>query len=130
MAPYSLYSALLYTRALWHPIPYIVHYFRPEPYGAPYSLCSALLLARTHRALVKSSALYREEGAIGLWFKVVHDIGNRVPFGVHITVENTISIFILNFTLSYSVQSNRTVRGTCISPSNSMSNRTVGRTCI
>jgi hypothetical protein len=31
---------------------------------APYSLYSALLLIRAHRALVKSSALYREYGAI------------------------------------------------------------------
>ena len=32
--------------------------------NAPHSLCSAQLLTRTHRTLVKSRALYREQGAI------------------------------------------------------------------
>ena len=34
------------------------------PQMAPYSLYSALLLTRAHRAMVKKSALYREQGAI------------------------------------------------------------------
>ena len=42
---------------------------------APYSLYSAPLLTRACRTLVKSSVLYW-----GLWLKVVHYIGNRVPF--------------------------------------------------
>jgi hypothetical protein len=72
----ALFPMWCTTRTQWHPIPYVVHYFRPGPNGAlfpmwcttldqdqmaPYSLCSALVLLRA-------------------WSKVVHYIGERVPF--------------------------------------------------
>jgi hypothetical protein len=73
---------------------------------APYCLCSALLLTRSHWGLVKSSTLYNGTystvssfstlwslicgaysdvtRAIGLWSNVPHYVGNKVQFGKQI----------------------------------------------
>jgi hypothetical protein len=98
-ASYSLHGAQHLTRATWYPIPYVVHYFWPRPYGTLF-LCGALLLttatwypipyvvhyiwpepyevsSRKPDPRVRFSRLYE------LCSKIVHYVGNRVLFGTH-----------------------------------------------